>query len=113
MLFGLSLGVFFLAGFAALVYFATLDVAAQSRKSAVMPDEAEQCTACHGTRGVAAAPFPMLAGQSAEYLISAMTAYRSGERDVAAMAAAVKDLSDGQIERIAHYFAAQSGGVGR
>ena len=45
------------------------------------------CTACHGPDGRGTAPnYPVLAGQYAEYLVHALTQYRSGERKNAIMA---------------------------
>lgn len=66
------------------------------------------CTGCHGI------PFynnvyptytvPKLGGQNQEYLISALKAYRSGERSHATMQAQAATLSDQDILDVTAYF---------
>ncbi len=67
------------------------------------------CAACHGTDGKATAPiYPNLAGQNAEYLVSALKAYRAGERGggmSAMMTPQAQALSDEDIADIAAYYA--------
>ncbi|MDX1464778.1 MAG: cytochrome c [Halomonas sp.] len=67
------------------------------------------CAACHGTDGKATAPiYPNLAGQNADYLVSALKAYRAGERGggmSAMMTPQAKALSDEDIADIAAYYA--------
>jgi cytochrome c553 len=46
-----------------------------------------------------------LAGQSKDYLINALNAYKSGARNNAMMAGIVKDLSDSDGESAAVYYA--------
>lgn len=73
------------------------------------------CAACHGENG--AKPilpeYPILAGQHADYIASALHAYKSGRRQNPIMAMQVEtlQLSDADIERLAAHFAAQSGVV--
>ncbi len=67
------------------------------------------CTGCHGI------PFynntyptyyvPRLGGQNEAYIVSALKAYRSGERHHASMRAQANTLSDQDILDIAAYFA--------
>lgn len=67
------------------------------------------CTGCHGI------PFhnntyptyyvPRLGGQNEAYLVTALKAYRSGERHHATMRAQANSLSDQDILDIAAYFA--------
>ncbi len=71
------------------------------------------CQACHGVAGkVPAAPiYPSLAGQSTEYLQSAMISYRDGLRQggmSAMMSPQVATLSDQEIGDIAAYYSAQT-----
>jgi cytochrome c553 len=66
------------------------------------------CAACHGAqgRGNGAAGFPAIAGQDAKYLRNQLLAWRSGERRNSpggAMNAATKDLTDAEIDALAHY----------
>jgi cytochrome c553 len=78
------------------------DVKAGKGKSAV-------CASCHGTDGKALIPtYPNLAGQNAEYLVLALQAYRSKERqggNAALMHAMAANLSDDDINNLAAYYA--------
>lgn len=65
------------------------------------------CLVCHGSR--AAAAFPQLAGQSAQYLAGQLRVWKSGLRDQsgygAIMATIARRLDDDQVEDVAAYFA--------
>lgn len=67
------------------------------------------CSACHGPQGAgnAAAGYPAIHGQHAQYTAMQLKAYRSGERagtDLATMMSQVaKQLSDADIEALASY----------
>jgi cytochrome c553 len=64
------------------------------------------CGECHGARGISHDPLvPSLAGQEPNYLVAAITAYRSGERQHEEM---ITDRTDEQIEDIAAYYAVQA-----
>ena len=66
------------------------------------------CGSCHGTRGVSQdALVPNLAGQEPTYLVNAIRAYRSNERNHEDM---VTDKSDEEIESIAAYYSVQAAG---
>ena len=68
------------------------------------------CAACHGADGQSTVPTnPKLAGQYESYLVQALKAYRSGERQNAIMAGFASALSDQDIADLAAYFAAQKG----
>ncbi len=78
------------------------DAAAGKAKAAV-------CAACHGADGIALIPgYPNLKGQNEQYLVSALKAYKNGER-TGAQAMIMKPqasmLSDQDMENIAAYFA--------
>ncbi len=63
------------------------------------------CGECHGARGISHDPLvPSLAGQEPLYLVNAIKAYRSQERQHEDMAA---DSSDEEIEDIAAFYAVQ------
>jgi len=63
------------------------------------------CAVCHGLDGVAKIPeAPNLAGQSENYLIEQITAFKSGERKNEMMSVVVQDLSDADIENLAAYY---------
>jgi len=69
------------------------------------------CAACHGTTGQSdiAPTNPILAGQYESYLINALQAYRSGERQNAIMQGFASQLSDEDIEDLAAFFSSQEG----
>ncbi|MGH8455322.1 MAG: c-type cytochrome [Nevskiales bacterium] len=73
-------------------------------------EKAAACAACHGPNGVSANPiYPSLAGQYADYLETALKAYKSGARKNPVMAGMAAPLSDQDIKALAGYFAAQKG----
>ena len=71
------------------------------------------CAACHGENGLGVdAPLepkpPVLAGQHADYIEQALTAYRNGRRKNVIMAGMAKAIaSDADVKTIAAYFASQ------
>lgn len=77
------------------------DAAAGQAKSAM-------CAACHGADGVSAVPmYPNLKGQKEQYLVSAMKAYKAGQRQggmAATMQGMAMGLSDADIDNLAAYY---------
>ena len=72
------------------------------------------CAVCHGLDGVAKIPeAPNLAGQSENYLIEQITAFKSGERKNEMMSVVVQDLSPDDIENLAAYYSAIEISVGK
>ncbi len=69
----------------------------------------EVCAACHGIDGnlVLVPDYPKLGGQHADYLVFALKAYRSGDRDNAIMAPFARDLSDQDIRDLAAWYSRQ------
>ena len=70
-----------------------------------------QCQGCHGIPGWKTAfpelySVPKLGGQKQAYIVSALKAYKSGERDMATMRAIAADLSDKDMEQLATYYGA-------
>lgn len=67
------------------------------------------CTGCHGIKFYMNAypsyHVPRLGGQNEAYIISALKAYRSGERSHSTMKAQAGSLSDQDIADISAYFA--------
>jgi len=67
------------------------------------------CTGCHGIKFYKNAypsyHVPRLGGQNEAYIVSALKAYRSGERSHPTMKAQAGSLSDEDINNIAAYFA--------
>ncbi len=67
---------------------------------------AETCAACHGPAGISELPgVPHLAGQHAEYLMTALKAYRGGLRRHEDMKGVVAGLGEEDARNAAHYFA--------
>lgn len=71
----------------------------------------EACQSCHGENGNLALQddYPLIGGQHFDYLVHALRAYRSGERDNAIMAGFARDLSDRDIRDLAAWYASQDG----
>jgi cytochrome c553 len=76
--------------------------------------KAYTCTGCHGIPGYnnvyPTYKVPKIGGQNYQYLVSALKAYRSGEREHATMELQAQALSDQDIEDVAAYFASLGGG---
>jgi cytochrome c553 len=67
-----------------------------------------QCASCHGAdgRSTVVPQYPKIAGQTAEYVVNALKAYRDGRRlgtYAAMMAAVARPLSDADIANLAVY----------
>ena len=72
--------------------------------------KAEQvCAACHGADGAkpAAPENPILAGQYADYIVKALSDYKSGKRANPVMKAMAEPLSKQDIEDLAAWFSGQ------
>lgn len=69
---------------------------------------AAACVGCHGEQGVSSNPAnPSLAGQDAEYFVSAMRAYKDGTRAEETMKLAAGNVGDSAITDLAAYYAGQ------
>ena len=71
--------------------------------------KAQLCAACHGDKGTPADPktIPVIWGQEHSYLMKQMRDFRNGERNSAIMSPIVKGLAEGDLRKIAAYFAAK------
>ena len=68
------------------------------------------CVACHGADGnSAAAEFPRLAGQQADYLVKALKDYKNGLRKNPIMAPQAAGLSVRDMEDLAAFYSSQRG----
>ena len=72
-----------------------------------------QCQGCHGIPGWKTAfpevyQVPKLGGQNSQYIIAALKAYKSGEREFPTMRAIASTLSDKDMEDIAAYYGASA-----
>jgi cytochrome c553 len=68
---------------------------------------ATACAGCHGEGGVSSGTAPSLAGQDAQYFVTAMKAYKDGSRTDASMKAPAASLDDGALRDLAAYYANQ------
>lgn len=75
--------------------------------------KAYTCTGCHGIPGYnnvyPTYHVPKIAGQNYDYLVAALRAYRSGERQHTTMSAQATSLSDTDIENIAAWLSSVGG----
>ncbi len=98
-------------------YYASLDpaqpVVASDAKAGVDPVQAGKaaaagCSGCHGESGISKTPgTPSLVGQDPKYLVSAISAYRGGQRKNDIMKAMVAPLTDASQSNIALFYALQ------
>lgn len=73
----------------------------------------EMCIGCHGIPGYKASfpevyPVPMIGGQSAKYIESALHAYKKGDRNHPSMRGIAVSLSDQDIADVAAYYSQQN-----
>ncbi len=85
----------------------TADVKAGERNAAM-------CIGCHGIPGYQSSfpevhKVPMIAGQNAKYLVSALTAYKKGDRRHPTMRAIGKGLTDQEMADVAAFYEQQPG----
>jgi cytochrome c553 len=76
-------------------------------------DKVAMCIGCHGIPDYRTAypevyQVPMLGGQNAQYLATALQGYKKGDRHFDTMRAIAASLSDQDIADIAAYYAAQT-----
>jgi cytochrome c553 len=72
-------------------------------------NKVSMCIGCHGLSGYKTAfpvvyHVPMISGQSSEYLVKALQAYRAGDRSHPTMTGVAKSLSDQDIADLAAYY---------
>ena len=72
--------------------------------------KAQLCAACHGAKGAPADPktIPVIWGQEQSYLMKQLRDFRNGERNSAIMSPLAKNLAEGDLRKIAAYFAAKT-----
>lgn len=70
---------------------------------------AANCAACHGANGVSVNPeWPNLAGQHADYLVTALEAFKGGARKNDMMSPMAAGLSEADMRNVSAYFAKAS-----
>src|ERR1043165_6427325 len=72
--------------------------------------KAQPCTTCHGAKGVPTDPktIPVIWGQDRSYLMKQLRDFRNGERESAVMSPIAKDLTEGDLRKLAAHFAAKT-----
>jgi cytochrome c553 len=90
---------------------AALACAAQAQQPAAshLQNNLSMCAGCHGIPGYKTAypevyQVPKLGGQSPAYLVNALKAYRSGERQHPSMRGIAASLSDKDMAELAAYY---------
>ncbi len=94
---------------ASLAVFAPAGASAQGNADAAR-DKVSMCIGCHGIPGYKASfptvyRVPMIAGQTEQYLVAALQAYRKGDRSHPSMRAVAGSLTDADIADLAAYYA--------
>ncbi|MBY5267837.1 c-type cytochrome [Spiribacter salinus] len=75
-------------------------------------EKSASCVACHGEVGVSSNPeWPNLAGQHPDYIVHALQAYKSGDRQNALMNGQAADLSTEDMRDLAAYYSSQDAEV--
>ena len=94
---------------ATVLFLATAQIAAAKGDPQAGEIKAYTCTGCHGIPGYnnvyPTYKVPKIGGQNYEYLVSALQAYRDGERSHATMQQQASSMSDQDMEDLAAYFA--------
>jgi cytochrome c553 len=91
----------------------SLTAQAADNNKVTIENRIAQCQGCHGIPDWKTAfpelyRVPKLGGQKPAYIVSALKAYKSGERDFPTMRAIAADLSDSDMEALAKYYGADS-----
>jgi cytochrome c553 len=99
--------------FAVAVSFVTVAAQAEDLKGDAKAGETKNamCIGCHGIKGYQASfpevyKVPMISGQNAKYITSALSAYKKGERKHPSMRGIAEALSDQDIADLAAYYSA-------
>ena len=90
-----------------------LTTQAADNNKVILENRIAQCQGCHGIPDWKTAfpelyRVPKLGGQKPAYIVSALKAYKAGERDFATMRAIAADLSEADMEALAKYYGADA-----
>ena len=91
----------------------TLSLQASAQSAQAGEKKAAMCIGCHGIPGYQASfpeiyKVPMIAGQNAKYIVSALTQYRKGDRKHPTMRAIATSLSDQDMADLAAFYATEA-----
>jgi len=90
----------------AVYYAAQLPPKVSTRQFSSPSELAGKCSRCHGKDGMGVGDkFPRIAGQTKDYLLSALLAYKSGDRVHTTMYAMTDVLTLSELEGVAEYYA--------
>ena len=94
----------------AALFAAAVPVHAADNNQTTLENKIAQCQGCHGivdwkTAFPEVYRVPKLGGQKANYIVAALKAYKSGERDFATMRAIAAPLTDDEMHKLADYYA--------
>ena len=96
----------------AVLSFASLAPAALAQDAKAGEKKAAMCIGCHGIPGYQASfpevhKVPMISGQGAKYIVSALTAYKKGDRKHPTMRGIAAALSDQDMADLAAFYETQ------
>lgn len=91
-----------------------LSLAASAQSAQAGEKKAATCIGCHGIPGYQASfpeiyKVPMIAGQSAKYIVSALSQYKKGERKHPTMRGIASSLTDQDMADLAAFYSAEAG----
>ena len=75
--------------------------------AAEMPAGASSCSGCHAASAAVQTPVPRLVGVPAPQIVTAMQAFRTGQRPATVMDRIAKGFAEGEVAAIAAWYAAQ------
>jgi cytochrome c553 len=86
---------------------------ASAQNAAAGEKKADMCIGCHGIPGYQASfpeiyKVPMIAGQGAKYIVSALTQYKKGDRKHPTMRAIATSLSEQDVADLAAFYSAEA-----
>ena len=87
--------------------FAALISCSSAVFAAEPPAGASSCSGCHATNTAAETPVPKINGRSADDIMTAMAAFRSGSKPATVMNRIAKGYTDDELKPIAAWLAAQ------
>lgn len=98
-----------------LLALAGVALTAQAQDAAKGKEKAAMCIGCHGIVGYQSSfpevhKVPMISGQGAKYIVSALSAYKKGERKHPTMKGIAASLSDTDMADLAAFYEAQGAG---
>ena len=88
----------------------TFGVAIAPAQADDLDAKVQLCAACHGAQGKPTDPktIPVIWGQEQPYLMKQLRDFRNGERPSPIMAPIAKDIAEGDLRKLAAYFAAKT-----